>query len=133
MRGAKATPNRHDIFDVTASGRDMRQRDAAHDRKHTRRKRPSLQGFTVYPNEGDSFDILTSGRITWALDRLLRAGLDGCTPLHNPAPRWSHYVHMLRQMGVEIETIQEPHGGDYPGHHGRYVLRSRVVREGGGA
>jgi len=44
----------------------------------------------------------------------------------NPAPRWSAYVHNLRESGVEIETVTEPHGGDFAGHHGRYVLRCGV-------
>src|SRR5665811_1625975 len=32
------------------------------------------------------------GRDAWALDQLIRAGKRGCTPIDNPAPRWSHYV-----------------------------------------
>lgn len=35
----------------------------------------------------------------------------------------------LRELGVETETITEPHEGDFPGHHGRYVLRSGVASD----
>jgi hypothetical protein len=71
-----------------------------------------------------------NGRLAWAFDELLEAGAVGCTPIFNPAPRWSHYVHRLRKAGLDIETIDVPHGGPYPGFHGRYVLRSvcRVIR-----
>jgi hypothetical protein len=27
---------------------------------------------------------------------------------------------------VHVETVMEPHGGQFPGRHARYVLRSRV-------
>jgi hypothetical protein len=66
------------------------------------------------------------GREAWALGQLMAAGERGVTPIHRPAPRWSHYIHMLRKAGLDIETIHEPHGGPFSGHHGRYVLRSKV-------
>jgi hypothetical protein len=66
------------------------------------------------------------GREAWALGQLITAGEHGVTPIHRPAPRWSHYIHMLRKAGLDIETIHEPHGGPFSGHHGRYVLRSKV-------
>ncbi|MCL2469538.1 MAG: hypothetical protein FWF24_04835 [Alphaproteobacteria bacterium] len=74
-----------------------------------------------------------SGRELWALRNLDKAGAVGCTPLHNPAPRWAAYVHDLRGRGFHIDTITEPHGGLYAGTHARYVLRSRVrfIEEGG--
>lgn len=72
------------------------------------------------------------GRELWALRELVKAGARGCTPIEAPAPRWSHYVFLLRRRGLAIETIREPHGGRYPGRHGRYVLRI-VVAIGGGA
>jgi hypothetical protein len=51
----------------------------------------------------------------------------GCTPITTPGPRWSGYVHKLRHRhGLEIQTIDEEHGGPYAGTHARYVLRSRV-------
>jgi hypothetical protein len=66
------------------------------------------------------------GRAAWALDRLLAAGQIGCTPIDQPAPRWSHYVFLLRRDGVDIETVHENHGGAYAGHHARYLLRTPV-------
>lgn len=83
-----------------------------------------------------TFDVLDAdpphrlsvcGRDAWALSELLRQGERGCTPIDNPAPRWSGYVHNLRKMGVNIETVTEKHGGPFAGHHARYVLRSRIV------
>jgi hypothetical protein len=72
--------------------------------------------------------ITPRGRDAWALSELVKAGPRGCTPIDHPGPRWSGYVHALRrEYGLRIETITEPHGPPYAGHHARYVLRS-VVR-----
>lgn len=84
--------------------------------------------YCVAPSTGEPFRIVVSGRVRWALDRLRAAGPDGCTPIDNPAPRWAAYVHRLRGMGVQIETVTEPHSGGFPGHHARDVLRSGAVR-----
>lgn len=84
--------------------------------------------YTVKTTGGDVLRVVVSGRVRWALDQLTRAGLAGCTPIDNPAPRWSAYIFDLRSMGVEIETIHEPHEGEFAGTHGRYVLRSTVTR-----
>lgn len=73
-----------------------------------------------------SSETFLRGRDEWALQQLLAAGERGCTPITNPAPRWSSYVHKLRRLGIAIETIHEPHGGPYPGTHARYVLLSVV-------
>ena len=70
--------------------------------------------------------VTVRGREAWALKALMAAGERGCTPIDHPGPRWSGYVHDLRRLGFDIETIHEPHGGSYPGTHARYVLRSRV-------
>lgn len=67
-----------------------------------------------------------SGRDAWALNELITAGENGCTPIDNPAPRWSGYVFKLRKAGLNIETIHETHRGDFPGTHARYVLRSQL-------
>jgi hypothetical protein len=75
--------------------------------------------------------IFVSGRDRWALERLMDAGARGCTPIDEPAPRWSGYVFNLRRMGVAIETIHERHGGPFAGTHARYVLRSSVRRADG--
>jgi hypothetical protein len=93
-----------------------------------RAKRSGL--YHVTPETGEPFTIDPKGREAWALDRLREAGAKGCTPITEPAPRWSAYVHLLRGRGVPIETVTEPHGGEFAGHHARYVLRARVVKGG---
>lgn len=66
------------------------------------------------------------GRFAWTLSELVLAGGRGVTPIERPAPRWSHYVWMLRRQGVPIETVEEQHGGPYAGRHARYVLSAPV-------
>lgn len=63
------------------------------------------------------------GREAWAALKLISAGNAGCSGIDTPAPRWSHYVFKLRGYGLPIETFSEAHGGPFPGHHARYVLR----------
>ena len=79
---------------------------------------------TFQADDGRTFTA--TGRDAWALRELVRAGERGCTPLENPGPRWSGYVYKLRRAGLAVETIRERHGGDFPGHHARYVLRTPV-------
>ena len=87
--------------------------------------------YEIHPEGGgEPFAIEAKGREAWALDRLTEAGPRGCTPIAQPAPRWSAYVHRLRALGVPIETRHEPHGGAFAGTHGRYILRARVVKGG---
>ena len=77
----------------------------------------------------DGAQVVTlNGRDLWALLRLIQAGERGCTPIDDPAPRWSGYVYNLRSQGIVIETIHEKHEGPFPGTHARYVLRSVVRR-----
>lgn len=86
----------------------------------------SPKKFTVKVQMADTGEVLSfEGREAWALRELINAGERGCTPIDNPAPRWSHYVWLLRDTFV-IETIHEGHGGLFSGHHGRYILRSKV-------
>jgi len=75
--------------------------------------------------DGKVFTV--NGRTAWALDQLIHAGDRGLTPVSNPAPRWSHYIHCIRREGVAVETIDEPHAGAFAGTHARYILRSPVV------
>ncbi len=70
--------------------------------------------------------VEVKGRDLWALGQLVEAGPNGCTPIGNPAPRWSGCAHKLRKAGLEIETIHEAHKGAFPGVHARYVLHSNV-------
>jgi hypothetical protein len=87
--------------------------------------------YRVTPRDGgDPFTIEAKGRDAWALNRLIEAGPKGCAPIEQPAPRWSAYVHRLRELGIPIETIWESHGGPYAGKHGRYVLRADVQKGG---
>ena len=73
--------------------------------------------------------LIKQKRVQWALRELVEAGPRGCTPFDNPAPRWSAYVFNLRELGLDIETVHEGHGGDFPDSHGRYVMRSKVEIE----
>ena len=88
------------------------------------------QLYLVYPDDGDLCEIRVSGRFDWALDELIKAGPIGIVLMENPAPRWSAYVHGLWSLGVEIDTVMEPHEGLFPGKHGRYVLQSLVLKGG---
>ena len=87
-----------------------------------------IAAFIIKNAHQDTFTIHVAGRDRWALEALVQAGDTGCTPIKNPAPRWSAYAFNLRQMGVDIETIHEPHEGPFPGTHARYVLRSSVTQ-----
>lgn len=86
--------------------------------------------LTAKIETGDSpITLNLTGRIAWTLCELVKAGDKGITPLHNPAPRVSHYVMCLRRKGVAIDTDMQPHGGAFPGAHGVYRLRSAVTIE----
>ena len=110
-------------------GLDNRFADAAGNPRVARKRRVKEAGtpYRVTPSAGESFRIVVSGRIRWALDRLRAAGTRGCTPITEPAPRWAAYIHSLRDMGVRVETITEAHGGAFAGHHARYVLRDHAA------
>ena len=73
-------------------------------------------------------EIVLSGRQRWALEALMAAGSEGCSPIDRPAPRWSSYVHRLRRIGIGIETKWHENAGPFEGRHGRYVLVSSVAR-----
>lgn len=83
--------------------------------------------YAVEPKDSPRFIITVSGRDRWALEELIRAGERGCTPIDNPAPRWSGYVFNIRTYGVPVETIRERHYGPFAGRHARYVLRATVT------
>lgn len=84
--------------------------------------------YRIEPDSGGASMVRFSGRVAWALDRLIDAGAAGVTPIERPAPRWSAYIRELRLAGVPVETIWQKHGGAFPGRHGRYVLRAVVRR-----
>lgn len=66
------------------------------------------------------------GRAAWALAHLLAAGGSGITTIERPAPRWSHYIWLLRRAGLIIDRQDEYHGGAFSGHHGRFRLKTPV-------
>jgi hypothetical protein len=74
----------------------------------------------------DEREIELRGRLAWTMSELLDAGSRGITTLERPAPRWSHYVFMLRRKGICIASIPEKHGGEFAGMHSRYRLTSDV-------
>src|SRR5438105_1346105 len=77
----------------------------------------------------DGTCITLHGRDAWALVQLVAAGPQGVTPIERAGPRWSAYVFKLRKAGISILTIRESHGGQFPGHHARYVLTAPVFVE----
>ncbi|OYD03709.1 hypothetical protein [Rhizobium sp. N4311] len=94
----------------------------------TRKSKAQVAG-RIQLYEGDTpkgLPITVVGREWWALQQLIEAGDKGCTPIDNPAPRWAHYVWLMRGNGIDVETIHENHGGQFPGSHARYVLRAKL-------
>lgn len=87
--------------------------------------------FTINQGNEGARTIAVSGRDRWALEALIAAGEKGCTPIDTPGPRWSGYVHNLRNNGVPIETLTEAHSGPFAGNHARYVLQASVTRSQG--
>lgn len=85
--------------------------------------------FVVETKDRPAFTVTVAGRDRWTLEQLIATGDRGCTPIDNPAPRWSGYVFKLRGLGVPVETITEQHHGPFAGTHARYVLRARVIRQ----
>ena len=84
--------------------------------------------FTVHNDNGTTREITVQGRNRWALECLMSAGAKGCTPIDNPAPRWSAYKHKLkRKYELDIDAPDEKHGGPFEGTHSRYILKSRVT------
>jgi hypothetical protein len=67
-------------------------------------------------------------RAAFFLEELLAAGSEGITTIDYPGVRVGDAIHKLRKAGVQIETQYEQHRGEFGGCHGRYVLRSRIVR-----
>ena len=67
-------------------------------------------------------------RAEFFLEEMLAAGPEGITTIDYPGVRVGDAVFKLRKAGVNVETRYEEHGGDFAGHHGRYILRSRIVR-----
>tara|TARA_R110002051_G_scaffold57104_11_gene105914 strand:- start:7648 stop:7959 length:312 start_codon:yes stop_codon:yes gene_type:complete len=83
--------------------------------------------YTVQISDAVRFPVIVSGRDRWALEQLIKAGTKGCTPIDNPAPRWSAYIFNLRALGVPILTHTEQHEGPFAGNHARYELNASVA------
>jgi hypothetical protein len=67
------------------------------------------------------------GRFAQTAARLHDVGEAGISSLHFHGLRLSHYVKVLRDdYGFNIDTDLAEHGGNYPGRHGVYRLRSRL-------
>jgi hypothetical protein len=81
----------------------------------------------ITPTEGNPLTITVKGRDRWALEQLARANIKGCSPINNPAPRWSAYVFNLRSIGVPIVTHTEVHEGPFKGTHARYQLLAIIT------
>jgi hypothetical protein len=65
-------------------------------------------------------------RVAWFLGELVKAGPAGVTTIDYPGVRVGDCILKLRKAGIDVQTIYEPHDGEFAGRHGRYVLRSRV-------
>ena len=93
-------------------------------------KRWGLASYMVQDDPHQSREIRLMGRDRWALEMLMLAGPRGLTAIEMNGPRLHAYVFDLRhEHGLTIEREDEPHGGDFPGRHGRYFLRSKVGRK----
>lgn len=98
-------------------------------RQQRRRGEHRITGL-VFEGEEMPRRITATGRVAQALETLVHRGQRGVTAaeISSWALRLSHYILMLRtEHDLDIETIREDHQGDFPGWHGRYVLRSRVT------
>ncbi|WP_408093424.1 hypothetical protein [Rhodoplanes sp. SY1] len=115
------TPTTSDLFAWTP-----RVKAAARSTPSPKRQRGTV-AIRVRIGGPDGPEHIFRGRTAWALDHLLRAGAAGCTPIDTPGPRWSDYVHKIRKAGVPVQTIDEAHGGAFPGTHARYVLEPGAV------
>lgn len=97
--------------------------------KQEKAKRWDRAVYTVHDGD-EAREIQLMGRDRWALELLIQAGPRGVTSYEINGPRTSAYIHDLRhEHGLSIVREDEPHGGDFPGHHGRYFLMSKVARK----
>jgi hypothetical protein len=98
---------------------------------HTRYSRTAKASRIIFEGANGPVRMTIKGRELWALRELIRVGAQGLTSIESPAPRLAAYIFKLRARGLIISTIREQHGGEYPGHHARYVLRTPVAVGGG--
>ncbi|WP_211260912.1 winged helix domain-containing protein [Wenxinia marina] len=119
------------------NGPDLRQQVPGRGRQSKRTGTPDIapkrrsrqrREWIVTDMTGETKNIVVTGRVAWMMERLVEVGPVGVTTFDHPGVRLSHYVMCLRQEGVDIETRREPHGGAFPGRHGRYRLVSEARR-----
>ncbi|WP_408607896.1 winged helix domain-containing protein [Acidimangrovimonas sediminis] len=90
-------------------------------------RRGPTQYWVFDPDDKTTFTFtLQHSRMRDVLNALIQRGATGCNFYDAPAPPWASSVPRLRKVGLDIETIREEHGGEHPGHHARYILRSKV-------
>lgn len=87
--------------------------------------------LTVLVHPGDPAHerrAVVPGRVGWALNELVKAGQRGCSASDFSAGlRLAHFVYLLRhEHQLLIETEHEAHGGQFPGSHAVYRLRTPV-------
>ena len=75
----------------------------------------------------DGTETSYPGRAAWMLDALIQRGAAGVSSLECQGPRVSHYVFVLRRSGLQIETVDESHGGAFSGSHARYILKTPLT------
>ena len=51
----------------------------------------------------------------------------GCSPAWAGGRR-AEAGRALEAFGIDVTTVHKPHDGPFPGHHARYILRSRIER-----
>lgn len=88
-------------------------------------------GFDVRLNDGREIEIFASGRNRFGLEQLIKAGGTGITADQFAGVRVAAFVFNLRDMGIEIKSITEQHGGIFAGTHSRYHLDCFVQPKGG--
>lgn len=87
---------------------------------------PIRHHYAVTSGDGPTFHVHLEGRDLWALEHRRAAGMQRCSPIAQPAPRWAAYIPKRRQFGIKVEKLHEKHGLPFPETHARFVLRSRV-------
>lgn len=115
---------------------NLRQQEPGHARRAAKAaacnsapfEKPPLTTYRIVPKKGEPFSVTVGGRERWALRQLSKAGTKGVASVESPALRLAAYICDLRKKGVPIETLTEPHGGEFPGTHARYILRATVTK-----
>ncbi|MGF1552360.1 MAG: hypothetical protein ACFBWO_07650 [Paracoccaceae bacterium] len=93
----------------------------------------SLPGDVREDSAPDDRRLVLTARAAWALAELRRAGPRGITARAYPGVRLADAVFKLRRAGYAVATEFEPHGGDYPGRHARYILHEQAADAAKGA